>query len=106
MQSAVQITNPLHNILHLVLILGLDLARLANGNIQGNLDGTLGVGQPAARGSVGLRGEADAVLAGIGSGEGEAASVVLALGDDAVIVVEGLVDSNEHLQVGVNGVGV
>lgn len=106
MQPAVQITNPLHDILHLVLIFGLNLARFANGNIQGHLNGTLGAGEPATGGGVGLSGEADAVLTGISGREGEAAGVVLALRDDAVVVVESLIDGDEHLQARVDGIGV
>lgn len=105
MQAAVQITNALHDILHLVLVLGLDLAGLANDEIQVELDGTLGAGQPAA-GGIGVGREADAVLAGVGSGKGEAARVVLALGHDAVVIVEGLLDSDLHLQAVVDRVGV
>lgn len=97
MQPTIQIPNTLHNILHLVLILRLDLARLTNGNIQSHLDRALGTGQPAASGGVRFSREAETVLAGVGGGEGEAAGVVLALGDDAVVVVEGLVDGDKHL---------
>lgn len=106
MQPAVQIANALHDILHLILVLRLDLARLANGNIQRHPDSALGTGQPAASRGVRVGRETDAVLAGVRSGESKAAGVVLALGDDAVVVVEGLLDANEHLQVLIDRVGV
>lgn len=105
MQPAVQITNTLHDILHLVLVLGLDLAGLANDEVQTELDGTLGRGQPAASG-VGVGREADAVLASVGSGKGKATGVVLALGHNAVVIVEGLLDGDLHLQAVVDRVGV
>jgi hypothetical protein len=46
------------------------------------------------RGHVGGR-EAEAVVAGVGGGEDEFAAGLGALGDDAVVVVEGFVDGNE-----------
>ena len=106
MQPAVQIPDTVYDILHLVLVLGLDLAGLANNEIQVELDGTLGIGQPAASRGFGVGHEADAVLAGVGGREGEAAGVVLALGHDAVVIVEGLLDGDGHLQVVVDRVGV
>jgi len=106
MQPAVQITNPLHDIRHLLLVLRLDLARLANGNVQRHLDGALGARQPAARSGVGFSGEADAVLASIGGREREATGVILALGDNAVVIVKSLLNGDEHLEVRVDGVGV
>jgi len=41
------------------------------------------------------RGEAEAVVAGVGGGEDEFAAALGALGDDAVVVVEGFVDGYE-----------
>lgn len=106
MQSAVQITDALHNIFHLILVLRLNLACLANGNIQSHPDGALGIGQPAAGCSVGVSREAKTVLTGVGGRESEAAGVALALGHDAVVVVECLVDGDEHLQVRVDCIAV
>lgn len=106
LQPTVQITDALHNILYLVLILRLDLARLTNGNIERHPDRALGTGQPAASGGVCLGREAETVLAGVSSGEGKAAGVILALGDDAVVVVEGLVDGDKHLEVWIDGIAV
>jgi hypothetical protein len=47
LQPAVQILDPLHNILDFVLVLSLDFAGLTNGKVDGDLDGAWGVGQPA-----------------------------------------------------------
>ena len=97
LQPSIQILNLLHNILHLVLIFRLDLARLTDSHVQGDLDGAgRGTAQPAAAdGGVGLGSDADLVQTGVGGGEGEAAGVAVALGDDAVVVVEGFVDGYE-----------
>lgn len=106
MQTTIQIAHTLHNILHLILILSLDLARLANGNVERDPDGALAVGHPARSRDVGFGHEADTVLAGVCGGEGEAAGVVFALIDDAVVIVEGLVDGDLDLEVVVDRVGV
>lgn len=103
MQSAVQILHALHNILDLILVLGLNLARLANGHVEGNADSTLAVGQPAGCRDLGVGHEADTVLAGVSGGEGEAAGVVLALVYDAVVIVEGLFHGDLDLEVVVDG---
>ena len=50
--------------------------------------------EAGSRGHVG-RGEAEAVVAGVGGGEDEFAAALGALGDDAVVVVEGFVDGYE-----------
>ena len=47
------------------------------------------------------RGEAEAVVAGVGGGEGEFAGGGGALGDDTVVVVEGFVDGYEDALAGV-----
>lgn len=103
MQSAVQILHTLNDILNLVLVLGLNLARLANGHIQGHPDSTLAVGQPAGCRDLGVGHEADTVLAGVGGGESKAAGVILALVYDAVVIVEGLLHGDLDLQVVVDG---
>ena len=46
------------------------------------------------------------MLAGVCGGEGEAAGVIFALVDDAVVIVEGLVDGDLDLEVVVDRVGV
>lgn len=106
MQTAIQITHTLDDILHLILILSLDLARLANGNVQVDPDGGLAAGHPARGRDVGFGQEADTVLAGVCGREGEAAGVVFALVNDAVVIVEGLVDGDLDLEVVVDRVGV
>lgn len=99
MQSAVQVLHALHNVLDLILVLGLNLASLTNGHIEGDPNGTLAVGQPAGCRDFGVGHETDTVLSGVGSGEGEAARVVFPLVHDAVIIVEGLLHSNLDLEV-------
>lgn len=102
-QSAVHILDPLHDILDFVLVLRLNLAGLTNGKVDSDLDGAQRVGQPAG-GGVRFRCEADSVLAGIRGGEVEATRMAIPLGYDAVVIVEGLLDSDVHLQVMVDGV--
>lgn len=104
MQPAVQILDPLHDILDFVLILSLNLAGLTNGKVDGELDGARRVGQPAG-GSIRLRCEADSVLARIRGGEMEATRVAVPFGHDAVVIVEGLLDGDVHLQAMVDRVG-
>lgn len=104
-QPAVQILDPLHNVLHLILVLGLDLAGLTNGDINADLDSTQRRRHEAG-GGISLRGETDSVLASIGSGEVEAAGMAVALGDNSVVIIEGLLDGDENLHVVVDCVGV
>lgn len=106
MQATIEILHTLHNIRHLVLVLGLNLAGLANRHIQGDLDSTLGIRQPPASLDIRLSQETDLVLASISSSKGEATRVVLALGDDTVVIVEGLVDGDHDAEVVVDGVHV
>ena len=106
LQTAIQITHTLHDILHLILIFSLDLARLANGHVQGEPDSALAAGHPARGRGVGFGQEADAVLPGVCGGEGEATGVAFAFVDDAVVVVKGLVDGDLDLEVVVDRVDV
>lgn len=106
MQTTIEILHTLHNIRHLILVLGLNLACLANGHIQGDLDSTLGIRQPPASLDIGLSQETNLVLASISSSKGEAAGVVLALGDDTVVIIEGLVDGDHDAEVVVDGVDI
>jgi hypothetical protein len=103
-QPAVQVLDTLNDILHLVLVLGLDLAGLANGKVDGDLDGAPGVA-PQAGDSISLGREADFVLASVRGREVEAARVAVTLGNNAVVIVEGLFDGNEHMHVVVDRVG-
>lgn len=106
MQPVVQIADPLDNVLHLVLVFRLDLASLADCNVQGHPNGALGTGQPATCRGIGVGHEADAMLAGIGSREGEAAGVIITFVHNAMVIVEGLFDGDLHLEVVVDRVGV
>lgn len=104
LQPAVQVLDTLNDILHLVLIFGFNLAGLADGDVDSKLDSTQGVAQPAG-GGVRLGGEANPVLTGVGSREVEATGVAVTLGNNAVVIVEGLLNGDEHLHVVVDGVG-
>lgn len=106
MQPPIEILDLLHNILHLPLIFRFDLARLTNGDIQRDPDCSRASRQPAPRRTAAVRRQTDLVLARIGSRESEPAGVRVALGDDAVVIVEGLVDGNQHLDVGVEAIRV
>lgn len=100
-QSPVEILDLLHDILHLALVFRFDLACLTNGDIQREADRVRPV-QPAPRRSAAVRRQTDLVLPRVGSREREPATMRVALGDDAVVVVEGLIDGNQHLDVGVD----
>lgn len=107
MQPSVQVLDLLHNILHLALVLRLNLARLANGNVKRNPDRIRRTtGEPASGHMAAIGSQTDLVLTSVGGREGEAARVTVALGNDPVVIVEGLVDGDEHLHVGINGVRV
>lgn len=107
MQPSVQVLDLLHNILHLALVLRLNLARLANSNVKRNPDRIRRTTREPASGHMAAIGsQTDLVLTSVGGGEGEAAGVAIALGDDPVVIVEGLVDGDEHLHVGIDGVRV
>lgn len=97
LQPGVQILDLLRDVVDLALVRALDLARLANDQIQRELDGAVdpAAGKPsAARGNV-LRGDAEPVLTAVGGAEGKFSSVGAALCDDAVVVVEGFLDGYE-----------
>lgn len=89
-QARVEVLDALGDVLQLALVGALDLAGLADGQVQGQLDAAVGVRgvQPVLAAAVAARGEAEAVLAGLVRREGEAAGRRAALGDDPVIVVE------------------
>lgn len=97
LQPRVQISHFLHHFSNLILVTAFDLRGLADCEIKLELDpADLRAGEEEAGGcgDVG-RGEADAVLAGVGGGEGEFAEPGAALGDDAVVAVEDFVDGDE-----------
>jgi hypothetical protein len=101
LQSAIQVHHLLHNIINLGLVRALDLARLANCQIQKELDGAMNAAaiQPAAPLYI-LGREAEPVLAGVGSGEGETTLAGAPLGDDSVVAVEDFLDCDEDTHVG------
>lgn len=74
LQSPIEILDLLHDVLHFILILTFNLARLSNGNVKGYFDATCGcTGEPATGHRVRVRGQADLVLASVSCGESEAA---------------------------------
>lgn len=96
LQSSIQILDLADNVADLALVAALDGAGLTNGHVElePDVSGWLAAHQPAlGRGHVG-RGEADAVVAAVGSAEGEATFGGAALGYYAVVVVEGFVDAD------------
>jgi hypothetical protein len=97
LQPAIQVPHLLHNILDLALIRTLDLACLADREVQLELDAArrLSVRQPAAVGRGARRREAEPVLARVCGREGEAALGGAALRDDAVVVIKDLLDGYE-----------
>jgi hypothetical protein len=95
LQPRVQVLNLLDQRLDMCLICALDPASLADSHVQGELNGAVdAAAQPSSALHV-LRGDANAVLAGVGGGEGEFALAGAALGDDAVVVVESLLYRDE-----------
>ena len=73
------------------------MRRLADSHVEFELDAAdLRAGEEVAGGGGDVSGgEAEAVVARVGGGEGEFAGAGAALGDDAVVVVEGFVDGYE-----------
>jgi len=96
LQPSIEVLDLLHQILHFTLIRALDGARLADRQVEVELDLPAGntVAQPATSGPGVRRREADAVVAAVGGGECEAAFCGAALVDDAVVVVKGLVNGD------------
>ena len=97
LQASVQVAHLLDHVLDLVLVRALDLGGVADGHVELELDAACGLAgeeEAAGRGHVGGR-EAEAVVTGVGGGEDEFAAGLGALGDDAVVVVEGFVDGYE-----------
>lgn len=104
-QPSIEVLDLLHNILHLALVFRFDLAGLTNGDIQREADCIVSV-PPAPRRGAAIWCQTDLVLARVGSREGESAGIRVALGDDTVVVVKGLVDGNQYLDVGVDVIRV
>lgn len=108
LQPSIQIPNLLHNLRDLALVITFNLAGLSNRHIQREFDTALGrdaAAQPASRRSI--RGsEADAMVAGVGGAEDEAAFGGGALRDYTVVVVKGLVDGYVDAHVAADEVGL
>lgn len=103
-ESSIQILDLGNDISDLSLVAALDPAGLADGHVDLETDVT---GRFAGREVCGRRGniggsEADTVVTAVGSAEGETADGGTALGNDAVVVVEHLVDGDvdAHVWVG------
>lgn len=101
-QPAIQLLDFGDNVVDFTLVFALDLARLANGHVDGELDAAArhaGVGEPSADtdGRGAGRREAYPVVAGIRGGEGEFRGFVRGGGllvYNTVVIVEGLVDGD------------
>ena len=106
-QSGIQILYLLHDVRDLALVLTLNLAGLANGDVQAQLDAAHGTsaGQPAASWIVRGR-ETDLVLARIGRRESKSARIGTRLPYDAMIRVKCLVDGDEDVEVRIRAEGV
>lgn len=89
-KTCVEILDAASNVFELVLVGTLELAGLADGEVEVQADAAVGVvdAEPSVAAGGGAGGEAELVLARVGGGEGEAAGFGTALGDDAVVVVE------------------
>lgn len=107
LQPSIEVLDLLHNILNLSLIRALDLARLTDGNVKSESNSALRVvRQPTSIGGHVVRRKADLMLSAISGREGETAIGIAPLGDDSVVVVEGLVDGDEHVYARVGDVAV
>lgn len=99
LQPRVQVLDLLGQCLDVRLVCALDPARLSDSHIQRELDGAVNAtAQPASALHV-LGSDANAVLTRVSGAEGEFAFARTALGDDAVIVVECLLDGDEDTSV-------
>ena len=89
------------------LVCALDPACLTNSHVKCELDRAVNTtAQPPSTLYV-LRGDANAVLARVGGGKGKLALAGTSLRDNAVVVVEGLLDSDEdaYVWLGLEGFG-
>ena len=95
-QSSIQIPDLRHDISNLVFVIALNARGFTDSHVDFKLDvsGRRTAREPTLGRRYVCGGEADAVVAGVGSREGEAALSVAALGDDAVVVVEDLIDAD------------
>lgn len=101
MQSRVQVLDLLHQRLDLLLVCALNLARLSNRHVQGKPDiASFTSAQPADSTGDILRGNADPVLSAVGSAKCKAALGSASLRNDAVVVVECLLDGDKDANIG------
>lgn len=90
LQPRVQVPDPLDNIGNLILILALDLACLADGQVKMELD-VSGIAREPAMVVAGMRyPEAETVLARVASSESETAGGRTLLVHDSVVIVKNL----------------
>lgn len=96
LQPRIEIPHLLHHIIHLFLVRALDRTRLANDHVELELDAAdlTATKEKAGSGPDIRRRETEPVLAGICSRECEFTIAAAVLADNAVVVVEGLVDGN------------
>lgn len=88
-QSPIQILDLLYQVRDLAVVIRLDLRGRTDSQIERQLDAAEGLAAEPAGVACRVRGgEADAVVAGVGGGEGDLAGGLAAAGDDAVVVVE------------------
>lgn len=105
LQPAVQIPDLLRQIINLALVRALNLARLANRQVQRELHAGMNTAaEPRTALLHILRNDAESVFSAVGSAEGEFARVGAALGDYAVIVIEYLFDGDEYADFGLRDV--
>lgn len=92
LQPRVQVAHALRYVGHLALVGALDIARLADREVEGQLDAAVGVqgAEPALAAGARGRREADAVLASVGGAECEAAGGAATLRDHTVVIVKDL----------------
>jgi hypothetical protein len=97
LQAGVQVPDLLDHVLDLVLVRALDFGGVADCHVQLEFDAADLRAVKEEAGCCGHVGgcEAEAVVAGVGGCEDEFAAGGGALGDDAVVVVEGFVDGYE-----------
>lgn len=95
-ESCVEVLDAASNVFDLVLVGALELAGLADGEVQVETDAAVGVvdAEPAVAARGGAGGKAKLMVAGIGGGKGEAAGAGTTLGDNAVVVVKDFINGD------------
>lgn len=106
LQSRMQLLHSLRHLLELGFILALNFASLSNNNVGGELNGVRTRQPPAGLSPLRVNGEAELVLARVGSSESVFARVATLLVDDAMVIIEGLHDSQGGDEVRVRAIDV